>query len=111
MFSLIVAMAPGGPGKGNPLTSMLPFFIIFFAIFYFLIIRPQQKRQKNFQEMVSSLKEYDRVVTTGGIYGTIVSVKEASVILKIADNVKIEVNKANITSIISEKPGQTVQKK
>ena len=111
MFSIAIAMMAPQGGKPGGLGSMLPFFILFFAIFYFLIIRPQQKKQKQFKEMVSSLKEYDRVITTGGIYGTITSVKEKSVILKIAESVKIEVNKGNITAVLTEKPEPTAEKK
>ncbi|MFC1668212.1 preprotein translocase subunit YajC [Chlamydiota bacterium] len=105
MTITILGMASAQGGQASPLGSMLPFFIIFFAIFYFLIIRPQQKKQKQFKEMLASLKEYDKVITTGGIYGTIVSVKDSSIVLKIADNVKVEVNKGNITHVVTDKQG------
>ena len=64
-----------------------------FALLWFLMIRPQQQRQKKHQEMVRNLAVNDHIVTAGGIYGTIVKVKEDSFILKIADNVRIEVLK------------------
>ena len=113
MYNITIAMMGAGQGgQAGGLGSMFPFFIIFFGIFYFLIIRPQQKKQKQFQEMVNSLKEYDRVVTSGGIYGTITSVKDSSVVLKIAESVKIEINKANIAHVITEnKTGQTGEAK
>ena len=79
--------------------SFLPFICIG-VIFYFLIIRPQTKRQKELQALVSALKTGDKVVTNSGIHGIIANVKEGStLILKIADNVKIEIDKAAIASV------------
>lgn len=83
--------------QGAP--SMWPtwgFLIAMFAIFYFLIIRPQQKRSKEHKAMLASLAKGDRVVTTGGILGTIVGVGEDVVTLRIAENTKIEVLLSNI---------------
>lgn len=74
----------------NPIVQFLPFVIIF-AIFYFLLIMPMRKRQKKHQEMLSKLAKGDRVVTTGGIFGTVVEVQGDRVILRVADNVKLEV--------------------
>ncbi len=73
-----------------------------FAILYFLMIRPQQQRQKKHQEMVRNIKPDERVVTIGGIYGTIVKIKENSVIIKVADNVRIEFLKTAISQVISK---------
>ncbi len=73
-----------------------------FAILYFLMIRPQQQRQKKHQEMVRNIKPDERVVTIGGIYGTIVKIKENSVIIKVADNVRIELLKTAISQVISK---------
>ena len=72
-----------------------------FAIFYFLLIRPQQTKQKQHQKMLESVKKGDRVLTSGGIYGSVVGVKENVVVLKIADNVKVEFAKSAISHIIS----------
>ncbi len=70
------------------------------VVFYFLLIRPQQKRQKDMQRLVSELKTGDKVVTNGGIHGIVSNVKDGSTLsLKIADNVKIEVDKSAITSV------------
>jgi preprotein translocase subunit YajC len=80
------------------LTSFLP-FVFMIIIFYFLLIRPQQKRQKEHQRLLSSLKTGDRVVTSGGIHGLIANVKESTVLLKVADNVKIEVDKSAISNV------------
>lgn len=72
-----------------------------FALLWFLLIRPQQKRQKQHQEMIRSLKVNDEVITIGGIYGTIVKIKEDSLILRVADNVRIEVIKNAISQVRS----------
>ncbi|MBE0467778.1 MAG: preprotein translocase subunit YajC [Candidatus Desulforudis sp.] len=73
-----------------------------FALLYFLLIRPQQVRQKKHAEMVRNLQVNDPVITAGGIYGTIVKMKEDSVTLKVADNVKIELLKSSIAQVRRE---------
>jgi len=78
--------------------SMVP-LIFMFAVFYFLIIRPQQKKQKEHEHMVQNLKKNDEVVTTGGVHGTIVNVKDKSFVLRIDDNVKIEVERNSISYV------------
>lgn len=70
--------------------------VLFIAIFYFVLIRPQQKQAKQRKELVESLKVKDEVVTIGGVYGTILKVKDTTVILKIADNVEVEILKTAI---------------
>ena len=82
----------------NPLVSLMPIVFIF-IIFYFLLIRPQKKSQEEHKKMIGSLKKNDEVVTSGGIHGTIVNVKEAAVTLKVDDNVKIDVEKSCIARI------------
>lgn len=76
-----------------------------FALLWFLMIRPQQKRQKQHAEMVRSLKVNDRVITIGGIYGTIIKVKEESLIIKLADNVRIELLKNAVSQVLSTQNG------
>ncbi|MDR0785136.1 MAG: preprotein translocase subunit YajC [Treponema sp.] len=88
----------GAPGGGNPLVSFVPFILII-AIFYFLIIRPQNKKQKETQKMLDSLKKGDKIVTIGGVHGTIQNVKDKSVIVKIDDNVKVEFSRSAISSV------------
>ena len=87
------------PGAGSFITSLLPFVLIF-GIFYLLVIRPQQKRQRQAQqereELLGALKPGDKVVTSGGIYGTIVAVRDDTVTLRIADKVSIEVMRSAI---------------
>lgn len=84
---------------GNSTVSLVLYFVVFFGIMYFLMIRPQQKQQKQRQAMMSSLKVKDKVITSGGIYGKITKVKEKSVMLQIADKVEIEVARAGIASV------------
>lgn len=100
---IMFAMAsPSGGGQGgSPLAMLLP-IIGMLAIFYLLLIRPQQKRQKQQQTMIAALRKGDRVMTTGGIYGTIAGLKENIVVLKIAENVKIEILKASVASLIEK---------
>jgi preprotein translocase subunit YajC len=88
--------AQGGPAGG--LMTLLPFVAII-VIFYFIMIRPQNKKQKETQKMLAALKKGDRVVTIGGIHGTIQSVKEQSVIVKVDENTKIEFNRGAISGI------------
>lgn len=76
----------------NPLVNFLPLILIF-AIFYFLLIRPQRKQEKERQKMLSSLNKNDEIVTTGGIHGTVVNVKDKTLTLRIDENVKIEVER------------------
>ena len=82
----------------NPLISMMPVILIF-IVFYFLLIRPQKKAQDEHKKMISSLKKNDEVITSGGIHGTIVNVKDNTITLKVDDNVKIEVQKGSVTSM------------
>ena len=83
----------GNPGIG--IANLVPLLFIFF-IFYFLIIRPQQKKQKEHGRMVSGLKKNDEVVTSGGIHGTIVNVKDKTFVVRVDENAKIELDKASI---------------
>ena len=85
----------GGLGS---IMSFLPFIAII-AIFYFLIIRPQNKKQKETQKMLSALKKGDKVVTIGGIHGTITSVRETTVVVKVDDNTKLEFSRSAVSSI------------
>jgi len=106
-----IAMAPPGGGEGGGgmgcqqgegkggMGGMLIPLILMFGVFYFLLIRPQQKRQKDHKKLVSELQKGDRVVTTGGIHGVISNVKETTIIVKAADNVKLEISRGNITTV------------
>ncbi len=104
MIDVAYAMGPqsGADGGGGIMGAMLP-FLLMFLILYFLLIRPQQKRQKKHQEMLDQLKNGDRVVTSGGILGTITGLKADMVVVKIADNVKVEVQRSSISNVIGKK--------
>ena len=101
MVSLL-AMVPSGPGQsGSLLTNLVP-FVLMFAIFYFLLIAPQRKKAKAHTAMLQALKAGDRVVTNGGIYGTVVGVDDQKVQLRVADQVKIEIAKHAIAGLQTE---------
>jgi preprotein translocase subunit YajC len=106
---LLQAAENGSGPKGLDLTSFLPFVIII-AIFYFLIIRPQNKKRKETEKMLSALKKGDKIVTIGGLYGTIQSVKESTVIVKVDDNVKLEFSRSSISSVIASKEDKSEEK-
>ncbi len=98
-----VPAQPGAPGQPAPpqpgLADMLMPLLFMFAIFYFLLIRPQQKKQKEHQKLIGSVKSGDRIVTNAGIHGLVTNVKDATVLVKVADNVKIEFDKGAIASV------------
>jgi preprotein translocase subunit YajC len=97
-FLAVYWQAAGGQFGGS-----LIFMIAIFAIFYFLMIMPQQRRQKKWQAMLSELKSGDKVVTTGGIRGVIFSVKDDALVIRVApDNIKLEVTRQAIASVITE---------
>ena len=86
-------------GGGSGLGLLLP-VVGMFAVFYFLLILPQQRRQKKWQEMLSELKAGDKVVTSGGLKGTIFSIKDDSIILRVPpDNLKLEVGRSSIVTV------------
>jgi preprotein translocase subunit YajC len=87
--------------NGNPMVNLLPILLIF-GVMYMFLIRPQMKQQKELGKMQSILKKNDQVVTVGGVYGTIVNVKEKSVVLKIDDNARMEVEKASVGRLVKE---------
>lgn len=95
---LAMAAPQGGASQGNPLIQLLPFVLIF-VIFYVLVILPARKKQKQHAQMLDALKSGDRVVTSGGLHGTVVGVTDATVQLRIADQVKVDVAKHAVTEI------------
>lgn len=107
MFNILIAMAqpPGGAGAqggANPIGAFMPLILIF-IIFYFLLIRPQHQKQKEHQKMLTQLQKGDKIITSGGIHGIIVNIKENILTIKIADNVKIDINRGNVAVIRKEK--------
>ena|SRR2546425_5713819 len=98
-FPLILAQQASG--IQSPIIGFLPIILIA-AIFYLLVFRPMKSRQKKVDEMITNLKSGDRVITSGGIYGTIAAVKDKTFLLRISDQVRIEVAKSAISGLQSE---------
>jgi preprotein translocase subunit YajC len=99
-FAYAMAPSPGGGGSGGGIMSVLPLMIGMFAIMYFLIIRPQQKQRREREDLLRAIKKGDRVVTTGGLYGTVVGLSEHTVTLKVADQVKLDFERSAIGRIV-----------
>jgi len=99
MLLLFFAQAPSPGSPGGGLGFFVPFIFVF-IIMYFVLFRPQKKRQQEQQRLMAGLKTGDRVVTNGGIHGLIANVKDTTVMLKVADNVKIEMEKSAITNVL-----------
>jgi preprotein translocase subunit YajC len=89
------------PPQSNFIVQLVPMFLIF-GIFYFLVIQPEKKKQKEHQIMLSNLKNKDEVVTSSGIHGTVVNVKERTVVLRLDENVRVEFEKDAITTIVKK---------
>ncbi len=100
-MNIILMMQPQDGAESNPLMSFLPLILIV-VVFYFFMIRPQMKRQKEVRKFRESLSKGDKVVTTGGIYGKIVEVKETVIVLEIAKDVQITVDKNGIVKDMSD---------
>ncbi len=94
------AMAPGGgQGGGGGFAAFIPLILIF-AVFYFILIRPQQKRQREHKQLLQNLRKGDRVITGGGIHGTIVNLTDTVATLEIADKVKVKVGRNSISALV-----------
>ena len=103
MFFIPFLQAAGGAASASSTGSMIGSFlpiVLIFVVFYFFLIRPQNKKQKETQKMLDALKKGDKIITIGGIHGTISSVHEKTVIVKVDDNCKIEFNRSAISSVI-----------
>ena len=100
-FSLLMATPPSGGEAPSGLQSIMGFLplIAIVGIFYFLILRPQNKKQKETQKMLAALKKGDKIVTIGGIHGTIQTVRENTVIIRVDDNTKLEFSRSAISSV------------
>ncbi len=98
-FAYAAAQAPSGQGSSSMMIQ-LAFFAAIFAIFYFLLIRPQQKQKRERETMLSAVKPGDRVVMSSGLHGTVVKLSEHGVTLKVADQVRLEFDRAAIGRIV-----------
>jgi preprotein translocase subunit YajC len=108
-----LAFAQGVPGIGGgpgPMMTIVPFILIF-VIMYFMVIRPQQKMAKDHQDVLNKLKKNDEVMTSGGIYGRVVDLKETVVTLEIAPNVRIRVARPQIASVITAEKSSAKESK
>jgi preprotein translocase subunit YajC len=92
---MLIGGTPEG-GAPSPFVQMVPFFLIL-VIFYFVLIRPQQRRVQEHQKFVNALKKGDEVITESGLFGTVVGINDDHVVLKVADNVKIKYLKAKVS--------------
>ncbi len=99
----VVALSAPADSNVSPLVQFLPFALAL-AIVYFVLLLPMKRRQKKVQSFLDSLKVNDRVITTGGIYGTIVKMTDRSVKLQVADKVNIEISKAAIAGLQGQEP-------
>jgi preprotein translocase subunit YajC len=102
-FSWIVAMGAPGPGAPSAWVQLIPFVLVL-GIFYFVILLPMKRRQQKVQTFLSALKVGDRVVTSGGIYGTITRISDQSVQVQVADKVRLEMSRNAIVGYLGQEP-------
>lgn len=101
MYSMFLSLPPQPAEAPNPLMSLMPFLLII-VVFYFFMIRPQMKRQKELRKYRDSLKKGDKIITTGGIYGKVSEVKDAYITVDIADGVTIKIDKSAVIMDMSD---------
>ena len=94
------AQSPGGSGSQGVMVQLL-FFAAIFAIFYFLLIRPQQKQKRDRETMLAAVKKGDRVVTTSGLHGTVVGLNDHLVTLKVADQVRLDFDRSSVARVVA----------
>jgi preprotein translocase subunit YajC len=109
MFFVSLLQTQQAQPTGLNLMSLAPILIVF-VIFYFFIIRPQNKRQKETEKMINALKKGDKVVTIGGIHGVVTSTKEKTVVVKVDSSTSIEFNRTAISTVIVDKPAEKKSK-
>ena len=105
MMNYILMAQPQQGGEANPLMTFLPLILII-VVFYFFMIRPQMKRQKELRKFRESLQKGDAVVTTGGIYGKIAEIKETTVLLQVDEGVKLKVDKSAVIKDMADVANQ-----
>lgn len=107
---LLTLLAQGETGPGSPLGGPIPMMIIMVVMFYFLLIRPQQRQRKELEKRIASLQKGDEVVTTAGIHAIVHNVKERTVVLKIAEGVMVEFDKPAV-SVVKKKDAAAAESK
>ena len=112
MFNIAYAMGTGGAGGSGAggFAGFIP-LILMFVIFYFLLIRPQQKRTKEHRQMIANLKKGDRIITSGGIHGRITGMDETTLTVEIADKVRVKVARGNVSNLAQPAPPSQPEKK
>ena len=102
MVSIAYAMGQGGAAEGGAagFASFIP-LVLMFVIFYFLLIRPQQKRSKEHRTLIANLKKGDRIITSGGLHGRVTGMDETTLTVEIADKVRVKLNRANVAGVIA----------
>ncbi len=112
-MNIAYAMGQGGagaPGGSGGFASFIP-LILMFVIFYFLLIRPQQKKTKEHRQMIDNLKTGDRIITSGGLHGRITGVSESALTVEIAEKVRVKVNRSNVSAMMQTSPPPAAPKK
>jgi preprotein translocase subunit YajC len=111
MFNSVIAMAPPQQGQGGgEIYSTLIMFGLIIGIFYFMIIRPQQKRQKEREALLGQIKKGDKIITAGGIHGDVVGVDEKTLLIEIADKVKVKIERNSISVVNKQGEVESMQK-
>jgi preprotein translocase subunit YajC len=103
-FILLMSPPQGGSQEGGLISTVVMFALII-GIFYFMILRPQQKRQKERQKLLEALKKGDKIVTAGGLHGTIAGLDEKTALIQVADNVKMKFERSAISTVVREGDG------
>ena len=111
----LVLLQTAAANPTGQMVSTLVTFGLVFVVFYFLIIRPQNKKQKEAKKMIEAVKKGDKIVTIGGVHGTVHAVKEGTVVVKVDDDCKIEFSKSAVATVsvarVEEKPAEAVPEK
>jgi len=102
----IIAMSPQQGGSGGGFMGTLIMFSLIILIFYFMILRPQQKRQKDRAKLLEGVKKGDKIVTVGGMHGTVIGVEEKSVLVQVAEGVKLKFERSAVSSVSRDGEGE-----
>jgi preprotein translocase subunit YajC len=104
----LMAQPQGGGSTTDSLVSTLIMFAVIIGIFYFMILRPQQKRQKERQKMLDAVKKGDKVVTAGGLHGTVAGLDDKTILLQVAENVKMKFDRSAVSVVVRD--GESAEK-
>lgn len=110
-FHLLLAQGDAAAGAQNPLGGTLPMFLIMAVMFYFILIRPQQRQRKEQEKRIAALQKGDEVITSAGIHALVHNVKESTVVLKVAEGTMIEFDKAAVATVVKKPAAATAESK